>query len=274
MHENDIEWALWAGTVGYGSSIEGRLAAAVEGGFRRISLSPIDVASAGCTATELGRTVRAAGVDIELEGFMSWYPGEPPAGMPLAAFGSDEVLDMAEALQATALTVLARPTCDLPVADLAGCFAAVCDRAAGIGARVQLEFMPVMAISDLPSALTIVETAARANGGLLFDTWHFFRGNPDFAALEALSGERVFSVQVSDGGATLEGSVLEDTFHRRLPGEGCFDLVRVLQVLDRIGALRCVGPEVISPATAAMSPVAAAGVGRERTWELISRARS
>ncbi|WP_067679895.1 sugar phosphate isomerase/epimerase family protein [Nocardia miyunensis] len=274
MHDNDFEWTLWAGTVGYESPVRARVDAAVGGGFDRLSLTPIDVTSSDRSPGELGRAIRDAGVDIELEGLMTWYPGDRPAEIPLTAFSADDVLRMAEELGAVSLTVLAGPACDLPVDEVAGYFAALCDRAADIGARVQLEFMPVMAIADLPSAHRIVDTAARANGGLMFDTWHFFRGNPDFAALESLPGERIFAVQISDGGEQVQGSLVEDTFLRRLPGDGCFDLVRVIRTLDRIGALRRVGPEVISPATAAMSAPEAARVGREHTRALLDRARS
>ena len=43
----------------------------------------------------------------------------------------------------------------------------------------------------------------------------------------------------------------QDTQHRLLPGDGVFDLVGVIEVLHRIGALTWVGPEVISPELAA-----------------------
>ena len=274
MRDDGIGWVLWTGTVGFQSSIEGRLEAAVAGGFGQMSLTPLDVVSADSGPEDLGRRLRDAGVDIVLEGFMTWYPGEQSAAIPLAAFTSAEVLGMFEALQAVSLTALARPTCDLSVDEVAKSFAAICDRAADSGGRVQLEFAPMMAIKDLPSASTIVEMADRANGGLVFDTWHFFRGNPDFAALASLSGDRVFAVQVADADATVQGSLVEDTFLRRQPGDGCFDLVRALQILDRIDALKWVGPEVISPTTAAMTPVDAARVGLERTRDLITRARS
>ncbi|WP_216898483.1 sugar phosphate isomerase/epimerase family protein [Nocardia alni] len=277
MRDNAIEWVLWAGTVGYESPIQARSDAAAANGYSRVSLTPIDVATAeaaGTSARELGRQLHGAGLSIELEGFMTWYPGEYAPEIPLAAFSAPEVLRMAEALQAQTLTALARPTCDLSVDEVAGCFAATCDHAADLGARVGLEFIPFMAVADLPSAAAIVDRADRANGGLVFDTWHFFRGNPDFAALESLSGDKISAVQVSDGGATIQGSLIEDTFQRLFPGDGCFDLVRVLRALDKIGALKSVGTEVISPITAAMPATEAARVGQERTRDLIAQARS
>ncbi|MGF7237109.1 MAG: sugar phosphate isomerase/epimerase family protein [Frankia sp.] len=272
-----IGWVLWAGTLGLQSPIEARLEAAAAGGFTRMSLSPLDVALAekeGTTPEDLGRGLRDAGVDVVLDALMNWYAGEPPATSGFAAFTSDEALRMCEAVGAVSLTVLARPTCDVAVEEVAESFGTLCDRAADVGTKVQLEFMPMMAIKDLPSAWTIVQAADRPNGGLLFDTWHFFRGNPDFATLEELPGERIFAVQVSDGAAEIQGSIGQDTLNRRLPGDGCFDLARVLRTLDRIGGLGWVGPEVISPATEAMIPAEAARLAGNRVRDLIAQVRS
>jgi sugar phosphate isomerase/epimerase len=202
---------------------------------------------------------------------MNWYEGEPIPGARSVAFTTDEVLRMCEALPAESLTVFSRPTCDLSPAEVAASFGRLCDRAADVGTRVQLEFLAMMAISDLPGAAAVVAGADRANGGLVLDTWHFFRGDPDYATLEALPGDRVFTVQVSDGGADLRGTIAQDTFHRLLPGDGCFDLTRLFGTLHRIGALGSVGPEVISPATEAMPPTEAALLAKGRVQALIDQ---
>jgi sugar phosphate isomerase/epimerase len=130
------------------------------------------------------------------------------------------------------------------------------------------------AIADLATASGIVEAADRPKGGLMFDTLHFFRGNPDFSVLEGVPGERIFAVQVSDGATEVQGSLAEDTLNRLLPGDGSFDLTRAVAALDRIGGLRWVGPEVISPATRAMPPAEAARLARDRIRDLIDHVRS
>ena len=107
---------------------------------------------------------------------------------------------------------------------------------------------------------------------ILFDTWHFFRGSPAFEDLEAVPGERIFAVQVDDALPDVIGSLWEDTQRRLLPGDGCFDLPRVLRTLARIGGLRLVGPEVISPQTAAMAPRDAARVAGDRVRRLVADA--
>jgi sugar phosphate isomerase/epimerase len=81
-------------------------------------------------------------------------------------------------------------------------------------------------------------------------------------------------VQVADAGAEPHGSLGEDTFHRKLPGDGVFNLGAVLATLARMDALRWVGPEVISPETAAMAPSDAARLAGDRVRSLVAAARS
>jgi sugar phosphate isomerase/epimerase len=274
---DDIGWVLWSGTVGLESPIPGRIEAALATGFTRLSVSPLDVARSeeqGTSAAELGRQLRGAGLEIVLDPVMNWYGGAPRADSRFARFPLDEALAMAEALQVVSMTVIGQATSDLPLDEVAGPFGAVCDRAAGFGAQVHLEFIPMTAIPDLTGAWTIVQGADRPNGGILFDTWHFYRGDPDFAVLEQVPGERIFAVQIDDAAAEVRGSLREDTQNRLLPGDGDLDLPRAIGALDRIGALRWVGPEVISPVLEAMPPVEAARLAGDRVQELIARVRS
>jgi sugar phosphate isomerase/epimerase len=228
----------------------------------------------GTSAADLGRAIRDAGLEIVLDPVMNWYGGAPRADSRFARFPLDEAMAMAEALQVVSITVIGQATSDLPLDEVAGPFGAVCDRAAGFGAQVHLEFIPMTAIPDLASAWAIAQGADRPNGGILFDTWHFFRGDPDFDVLGRVPGERIFAVQIDDAAAEVEGTMREDTQNRLLPGDGSFDLPRAVRALDRIGALRWVGPEVISPVTEAMPPVEAARVAGDRVRELIARVRS
>ncbi len=122
------------------------------------------------------------------------------------------------------------------------------------------------------SGAEIRRRADRPNGGILFDTWHFFRGSADFDALESVPGELVLAVQVDDAHEVVTGSLWDDTQRRLLPGDGSFDLPRVLRTLARIGGLRLVGPEVISPETAAMPAADAAQLTGQRKRELVADA--
>jgi sugar phosphate isomerase/epimerase len=272
---DDIGWVLWSGTIGLESPIEARLAAAQAAGFTRVTVGPHDVARAeeeGTKPAELGRYLRGAGLDIVMDPVMNWY-GDPSGGTKFAPFSLDEVLRISETWGVVSINVLG-PMEDVPLQELIGPFGRICDRAADLGAQVFLEFMPMLGVQDLAGAWAIVEGAERPNGGILFDTWHFFRSNPDFDLLDRVPGDRIFAVQVADGPAEVETSIEQETFNRRLPGDGSLDLERVVRTLDRIGALRWVGPEVISPLTQAMDPADAARLAGGRVRELIARVRA
>jgi sugar phosphate isomerase/epimerase len=272
-----IGWVLWAATLGLEGAVTARAEAARANGFERMSLSSLDVAraaEAGTPPEELGRALRGSGLELVMDPVVNWH-GDASAMGRYGESGPDEVLRMCEALQVVSMSAIGPFGADeVSIDELAERFGGFCDRAGDVGAQVHLEFMPFSAVADLATAWAIVEAADRDNGGLLFDTWHFFRGDPDFALLDDIPGARIFAVQVSDAPAEIRGSLGEDTFHRLMPGDGCFDLPRALRTLDRIGGLRWVGPEVLSPVTAAMPPVEAARRARDCTRELIARVRS
>lgn len=274
---DDIGWVLWSGTIGLDSPIPSRVEAARAGGFSRVSVGPLDVAqmqAEGIAPAELGRSLRDAGLELVMDPVMGWFGGGPLPGR-FAAFDLEDFLSMSEALQVVSMTAIGPfQAGEVPFGKLVESFVGLCDRAADFGAQVSLEFMPITAIIDVAAAWAIVDGAGRSNGGLVVDTWHFFRGNPDYSALERVPGDRIFAVQVADAAGEVRGSLFEETFNRMLPGDGELDLARVLRTLDRIGGLRWVGPEVISPVTAAMKPSDAARIAGGRVRDLIAGIRS
>jgi sugar phosphate isomerase/epimerase len=267
---DEVGWVLWPGTVGLESPIPDRVDAALAAGCGRVGVSPADVAEAGVGSADLGRSIRDRGLDLVLDPVMGWHGGAPmDNGGRYASIGPDEALRMAEALGAVSVSVIGPFDASDMSDDLADRFAQFCDSAAGFGAQVHLEFMPMSAVADLTAAWTIVQGANRPNGGLLLDTWHFFRSSSDLALLESIPGDRIFAVQVSDASAMPSGSLGDETFHRLLPGDGELDLPSVLRIVQRNGGLRWVGPEVISPDLAAMPSVDAARLAVDRVRQLV-----
>ena len=265
-------YTLWAGTVGFTSPLAERFAAAAATGCREATLSPPDVLRAaqdGTAAAEIGRQARDLGLDLVVDPVMNWYPDREPSPSRFAGVSTDDALRICEALGVTSLSAIATASSDVPVPDLAGYFGRVCDRAAGFGARVHLEFIPFTIVRTLRIAWDLVRAADRPNGGLVFDTWHFFRGEPDFEVLAGIPGDRIFHVQLDDAPAVPSGPLREETQHRLLPGDGALDLVAAIRALDRIGGLRRVGPEVISPDLAALSVLDAATLAMDRTRALV-----
>ena len=268
-------YTLWAGTVGFTSPLAERFAAAAATGCREATLSPPDVLRAaedGTAAAEIGRQARDLGLDLVVDPVMNWYPDREPSPSRFAGVSTDDALRICEALGVASLSAIATASSDVPVPDLAGYFGRLCDRAAGFGARVHLEFIPFTIVRTLRIAWDLVRAADRPNGGLVFDTWHFFRGEPDFEVLAGIPGDRIFHVQLDDAPAVPSGPLREETQHRLLPGDGALDLVAAIRALDRIGGLRRVGPEVISPDLAALSVLDAATLAMDRTRAMVDAA--
>jgi sugar phosphate isomerase/epimerase len=260
---------LWSATLGP-ASLRERIEAAAANGYHGITVRPHDIGELRRDARDVARVCadgRERGVEhLVLEALSAWYDHEPaPDWFPSAAETIEDHLRAAEAFGCTDLNVVAPlRTASETTESLTERFAVVCDRCAEAGLAVHLEFTPFPPIGSLATAWEIVRGAARTNGGILFDTWHFFRGVPDLDLLAGVPGERIFSVQVSDGAPELRESLVKDTFrHRLLPGEGTFDLLGVLRVLRRTGGLNLVGPEVLSTELDALSAIEAARLAGE-----------
>src|SRR3984893_10448090 len=238
-----LGYTLWAGTVGFTSPLAERFAAAAATGCGQATLSPPDVLRAakdGTTAAEIGRMAADHGLDLIIDPVMNWYPDREPSPSRFAGVATDDALRMCEALGVTSLSAIATASSDVPLPELAGYFGPLCDRAAGFGARVHLEFIPFTIVRTLRTAWDLVRAADRANGGLVFDTWHFFRGEAQFDLLETIPGDRIFQIQLDDAPAQPEGPLRQETSRRLLPGDGELDLVTAVQALHRMGALRWV----------------------------------
>ena len=268
---------FWAGTLLPGT-LEQRIEAARGGGFTQLSLFPSDYRSArerGLSDGDIVGMHERAGVRLTtLDPFTRWLPRwDPPAGVPAdrlewIAFTADEFFSVVDALHLEAITVNEAFGTRYELDELIESFAAVCDRAASHTVRVHLEFTPFSGIPDLSTAWEVVRVADRANGGLVFDTWHYLRGARDDALLEEIPGDRIFALQISDAAATPVGSLLNDTLrHRRLPGEGDFDLAGVLAILARKDLAAPPGIEVLSEELWRWPP---AEIGR-RSGEAIRR---
>lgn len=270
-----------AGTLLRGS-FRDLVRAAGAGGFQGLSLWPhhVDAARAeGLTDADLRGLLADAGLVVhELEPLLSWLPegALAPEHRKLAGPPPEVFFDLAEALGAPTVLAVdgfgARAEPDAIVA----AFAELCDGAARRGLRVKLEFTPWSAIPDALSAARIVCAADRSNAGILIDTWHFFRGGADLAAIRSLPGELVQGVQLNDAPSAPSGEDLarESMHARRLPGEGDIDLRGFLVALDAIGCRAPIGAEVFSDALTGLAPEELGRRVGDATRAVVAAARS
>ena len=254
---------LWAATV-RNKPFRERIAAAQVGGFTHMSVFPIDYRGwieQGLAPAEMRQALRDGGIKIvAIDPFVQWIPGfaiptgYPPENVGFIDFDEARIFAMAEELEAEGLNCVEGLGQPHEQTRLIDAFGAVADRAAARGLRVTLEFMPISSIPDLAAGWAIVSGAARANAGLCFDTWHYFRSTPDDDLLSTIPGERVFEVQLADALVALRGKdLIEDLLrYRMFPGDGELPIAQVVVRLKAIGAMRSVGPEVFADATDAL----------------------
>lgn len=264
---------LWAANVRT-KSLDDRLAAVRAGGYTATTLFPVDVArftTEGLSLGDIRHRFEDAGAPVEvLDPLTKWLPNwAPPASMSAADvaftdFDEDGFFRTAEGLGVTSINLIETFGNETPVEMATEHFARVCDRAAGLGLRVRLEFMPFSGVPDLAAAWEVVGGADRPNGGLTFDTWHYCRGTMDSDLLASIPGDKVYGVQLADGAAEPVGDLLNDLLHHRLHvGKGAFPLRDVVRTLDAIGGLTSVGPELFSDAMDALDATDAGRLAAE-----------
>lgn len=250
--------------LGYGNisdvTFEERVAAAVAAGVGSIGYSIFEyqeLKRTGVTAKDLASIADRGGVRVaELEvglGFdgpgdgRRWGPSWFPADLPyLDAAGEDDFLELADAFGAHHIVVAA--SSDGAGTDTAARFARLCDRASEVGAKIAIEFLPGTDLPDISSSLAVVQAAARPNGGLCVDNWHFVRGTPDENALRSIPAEQIVVIQLSDGPVVPRGDdyFAETLNHRLLFGDGEWDLPGFLGAVRTTGTAAPVSIEILS----------------------------
>jgi sugar phosphate isomerase/epimerase len=256
---------LCAGTM-MNASFEDHLRAAAAGGFRRISLYPTEYDAAresGLSDADMKRRLDDHGLLVaDLDPLLNWIP-ETSLARGASAEGSDmfgateaDFYRLAEVFGARSINAALFIGERLAPEVIAEAFAALCDRAAGHGLLVHLEYLPWTQIPNLKSALHIVELANRPNGGLMIDTWHHFRSSGSAADFVGVPGERILAVQLNDAPTRPDGNhIIDETLHhRRLPGDGDIELVEVVHALHATGCQAPIGVEVFSDALAQLTP--------------------
>jgi len=130
---------------------------------------------------------------------------------------------------------------------LAESFAALCEEGAAHGTRICFELMPFAMIDNLRDAITMVEKADAPNGGIALDLWHIVRLNIPYEDVSHIPPQYLVSVELNDGTLEAPWSLHEDTInHRRLCGEGEFDITNFIRCIQNMGYTGPWGIEVLS----------------------------
>lgn len=254
---------------------EARVGAAADAGFAGIGLNRrtyTGMVEDGWSDSDMLEVLRRRGQRVvELEALAGWGRlGSTPAAVREAETTLFHMADLFGSRHLQAIGPF-----EGTIDDAAEAYAGLCDRAAGHGLVVGIEFLPFTNIPDAATAVEIVRRAGRPNGGLCVDSWHFFCGAADWGMLAAVPGREILAVQINDGSIEPEDpDYLRDCLeNRRVPGEGRFDLIRFVRLLDEVGSVAPLSVEAISTGLQELPPEEAARRIAEGTRAVVLAAR-
>jgi sugar phosphate isomerase/epimerase len=202
--------------------------------------------------SEMKKIFDDAGLEyLELEFLMDWWIDEGTEDRKASDEQRKLLLDAAGALEAHHVKVgniFGKP-CEIP--KLTERFGELCaDAAQRTEAKIVYEFMPFDAnVKDVDTAVEMVQGAGAANGGLVIDTWHMSKLGITPDDLRRIPLEYLSWIELSDGQVKdMDDPVMETTQHRRLPGEGEFEIRGYVEVCRELGYPGPWGVEVLSKA--------------------------
>jgi len=198
------------------------------------------------TLREMRRILDDNGIRyVELEFLYDWFlDGERKKQSDVRKL---KLLEAAEVLRAYHVKVgdFFQEKCSMN--KLVESFAALCREAAEHGTKIGFELMPFAMIRTLTESLEMVRGAGQPNGGIAFDMWHIAKLGIPYDEIAGVPRELVISVELNDGTFQAPWSLHEDTInHRRLCGEGEFDVKGFVRCMQKVGYRGPWGIEVLS----------------------------
>jgi sugar phosphate isomerase/epimerase len=225
-----------------------RVEAAANAGFKGFGIwhADLDRILEQRTLPEMKQILDDNGVQhLELEFLTDWFlDGERKKKSDIQ---KNKLLVAAEVLQARHVKVGDFFQENCPMSRLIDAFAALCADAAEHGTKVGFELMPFAMIRTLEESLEMVKGAGAKNGGITFDLWHMVKLKIPYEEIARVPIEYLLSVELNDGTFEAPWSLHEDTInHRRLCGEGEFDIQGFIDSVQKAGYTGPYGIEVLS----------------------------
>jgi sugar phosphate isomerase/epimerase len=186
---------------------------------------------------------------LELEFLMDWFLDEHDERRRASDRTRAMLLEAAAVLDAHHIKVGNIPGIPAELPRLCERFGELCTEAAErTNAMIAYEFMPFDSnVRSIDAALEVVAGAGARNGGVAIDTWHMSKLGIEPDELRRIPVEYLAWVELSDGQLEdMEDPVDETINHRRLPGEGEFDIRGYVDVCIDHGYAGPWGVEVLS----------------------------
>jgi sugar phosphate isomerase/epimerase len=202
------------------------------------------------TLREMKEIFDAAGIrHLELEFLMDWFldPGDERRA------ASDEqrrrLFAAAAVLEPHHIKVGNIPGSEASLEQVTERFAELCaDAAEHHAATIAYELMPFDPnVDGLDAAIRLAVDAGARNGGIAIDTWHMGKLGIAPDELRRIPLEYLSWIELSDGQREDMADPVDETInHRRLPGEGEFDVATYVEVCRDHGYRGPWGVEVLS----------------------------
>jgi 2-keto-myo-inositol isomerase len=146
-------------------------------------------------------------------------------------------------------------------------FRNLCRRASDYGLRIAFEFIGFgKQMTNLQIANRLIAEAAQDNGGILFDTFHFHRGQSSLDDLLETPVERIFLVHLNDVMDKPIDMIRDQD--RLYPGLGVLDLRSILAALQFIGYEGFYSLEIFNEDYWQSNPLQVATIARQHTEEI------
>jgi sugar phosphate isomerase/epimerase len=227
-----------------------RVEAAARAGFRGFGIWHTDLEHTlqSLTLKEMRQILDDNGMKyLELEFLYDWFLNNDSERKKQSDIWKKKLLTAAEVLRAQHVKVgdFYRESYAMPRAIEA--FAALCSDAANHGTRIGFELMPFSMIDSLQDSLAMVRGSGANNGGIVLDLWHIVKLGIPYEEVGRIPTECIVSVELNDGTFQAPWDLHEDTVnHRRLCGEGEFDIKGFIAAVQNAGYRGPWGIEVLS----------------------------
>jgi sugar phosphate isomerase/epimerase len=199
---------------------------------------------------EMKEIFDAAGLKhLELEFLMDWFLDPGDERRTAADEARRRLFEAAAVLEPHHIKVGNIPGNEAPLEQVTERFAELCaDAAQHHEATIAYELMPFDPnVKGLDAAIELAVGAGAPNGGIAIDTWHMGKLGIAPEELRRVPLEYLAWIELSDGQRENMPDFVDETInHRRLPGEGEFDVAAYVEVCRDHGYREPWGVEVLS----------------------------
>ena len=186
---------------------------------------------------------------LELEFLMDWFVDPPDERRAASDEQRHLLFDAAAVLEPHHIKVGNIPATPAPLEQVTQRFAELCaDAAEHHAATIAYEIMPFDPnVRTLDDVIAVAAGAGAPNGGIAIDTWHMGKLGIAPEELRRIPLEHLAWIELSDGRREDMPDPVDETInHRRLPGEGEFDVAAYVEVGRDMGYPGPWGVEVLS----------------------------